>query len=300
LAVAQRAQALGVLNLSLATKEGISERGAYLFQNALTARVQLESLVRYCTGERRLARFGILAPDNAFGTDMTQQFWDLVEKYGGKVVAYQSYEPNEKDFQSHVQQLTGLTDPNKYRKLESTALAEFIQEQKDKGMKVPKVRLPAVLDFDALFIPDSPRTVGQIAPVLGYFDVTGVALLGTTEWNTDQLYKRGGRYVEGAIFPGGVSLTPKTPKQQEFLSTYVEAFGSQPDLIAAQAFEAMELVVEALRRSTTNDRNEVVNQLAGLKDFDSPLGRMTFDDRRVAQRRLPVVTLELGGQLVEH
>ena len=47
-ATAEKAQALGVPNLSLSAKEGISEKGAFLFQNALTPRVQLENLVRYC------------------------------------------------------------------------------------------------------------------------------------------------------------------------------------------------------------------------------------------------------------
>src|SRR5262249_22706666 len=52
-AVAERSQQLGVMNLSLSGKEGISEKGAYLFQNALTPRVQMDSLLRYCINEKK-------------------------------------------------------------------------------------------------------------------------------------------------------------------------------------------------------------------------------------------------------
>jgi ABC-type branched-subunit amino acid transport system substrate-binding protein len=298
-AAAERAQQLGVLNLSFASKEGISEKGVYLFQNALTPKVQLESLVRYCVTERNLKRFAILAPDNAFGRDLTKQFWDTAEHFGGKVVAYEKYPSEEKDFQTYIQRLVGL-DNGKFRKLEQTKLADYIQTLKTKGIKEPKTQLPAVVDFDALFIPDSPKTVAQIAPSLVYFDITGIPLLGTTEWNTDQFYRRGGKYVEGSIFPAGLNLSTRNARQREFIRLYLEAYGTPPDLLATQGFEAMELIMAGLKTTGTNDRNTLVNTLASFRDYETPLGNVTFDSTRIARRRLPVLTLENGGNVTEH
>jgi len=299
LAAADKSQQLGVMNLSLTTKEGISQRGPYLFQNALTPRVQLDNLVRYSVAEKQLKRFAILAPNNSFGHDMTKQFWDLVEKYGGKVVDYQTYAPDEKDFQSEIRSLTGLADP-RFRRFEQGKLSDYLKEQKAKTGKDLKVQLPSVVDFDALFIPDSPKTVSQIAPSLAYFDVTGISLLGTTEWNTDQFYSRGGKYVEGAIFPAGLNLNSKNSTTQAFIKAYQSSYGSAPDLLAAQSYEAMQLVALAIQNAGSSDRNQVVNQLASLRDFETPLGKVTFDSDRIAIRRLPILTLESGGAVSEH
>jgi branched-chain amino acid transport system substrate-binding protein len=301
-AAAERAQELGLLNLSLSSKEGISEKGQYLFQNALTPGVQLENLVKYCISEKHFSRFAILSPNNNFGKEMSNQFWDYVEKYGAHVVSAIAYAPDQTDFQSYIQQMAGLDNP-KYRKVEWAKAQDYLKDlipKLPKGAREPKLRLPPVVDFDAIFIPDTPKTVAQIGPSLAYFDVAGVSLLGTTEWNTDQLYKRGGRYVEGAIFPGGLSLNSRNPRQQEFIKSYFEAFGAAPDLLAAQSFEAMELVATAMKLGGSGDRNMVVNQLANFKDFETPLGSLTFDSERIARRRVPIYTLDSGGAITEH
>lgn len=298
LAIAEKAVELGVPNLSLAPKEGLSEKGPYVFQNALTPGVQLESLVRYTINEKKFTRFAILAPNNGFGKDMANRFWDLVEQYGGKIINYAAYPPDEKDFQSYIREMTGLADL-KFRRFEQGKLTDYLKEQKTKTGKEPKTQLPPIIDFDAIFIPDSPKAVAQIAPSLSYYDVTGVALLGTTEWNSDQFYKRGGKHVEGAIFPAGLHLKSRSLMTREFIKAYTDAYGTYPDLLAAQSFEAMELIAAGLKGGNS-DRNVLANQLMELKGFETPLGNLTFDSLRVARRHLPVLTLEVGGEIVEH
>lgn len=297
LAVADKAQELGVLNLSLTGKEGISERGAYLFQNALTPRVQMESLVKHCIQEKRFRRFAILAPDNKFGEDMATEFTTVANKLGGRIVGYETYAPEAKDFQSAVQKLGGLSDP-RYRKLDSSKLDQFVKDQGLKSKRPSKARLPPIVDFDAIFLPDGPKAVAQIAASLAYFDVTGVTLLGTSEWNSDQLYKRGGRLVEGAIFPAGLMLSGSGSKQRDFVRQYAEAYGGMPDLLAAQAYEAVELVAQAAENSAGN-RNAAVSAMMALGRFESPLGQLSFDPSRIASRALPILTLAPGGNIVE-
>jgi branched-chain amino acid transport system substrate-binding protein len=297
-AVADRSQQLGILNLSLTGKEGVSSRGAYLFQNALTPRVQLESLVAHCMKEKSFKRFAILAPNNSFGKDMANEFWELVEKNGGHIVGYRLYPPDEKDFQEYVQHLVGLSNP-KFRSVEVTRLAEFKKEAKEKTGREPKADIPPIVDFDAIFLPDSPATVSQIAASLAYYDVSDVALLGTTEWNSDQLYKRGGRYVEGALFPGGLSSSTKNEAQKNFIKQFAAAYGGAPDLLATQAFEAMHILTGALKETSSSDRNDIVREMSRMDGYQTPLGSITFDGTRIARRKLSVFKIEMGGNIVE-
>lgn len=298
IAVAEKSQELGVLNLSLSGKEGIAEKGAYLFQNALTPRVQLDNLVEYSIHDRNLKRFAILAPDNAFGKDMANAFWDAVEAKGGVIVAHETYAPEEKDFQSTISNLVGVSNA-KYRPMEWRKLNEWVKSEKEKGRKEPRIKLEPLIDFDAIFIPDGPKQAGSIAASLAYYDVTGVPLLGTTEWNSDQLYKRGGRYVEGAIFPGGITSGTKSQLQRDFIKQYIDAYGTAPDLLATQSYEAMYLISHALQKSGSSSRNEIVEEVARIQNVEGPLGAVSFENTRVARRKLPVYSLESGGTIVE-
>jgi len=295
---ADKAQELGVLNISLSSKEGIADRGAYIFQNALTTKIQLESLVSHCINNLKLNRFALLVPDNNFGKEYGTNFWNAVTKFGGKVVAYDSYNPEEKDFQKNVQELVGLNP--KHRIFELTKILTYKKEQKEKTGREPKVNLKPIIDFEAIFIPDSPKAVAQIAANLAYYDVKGVTLLGTTEWNSDQLYRRGGRYVEGALFPGGLSLSSQNPNQALFIKNYNSAYGSNPDLLSAQAYEAMSLIFSGLKTSQSTDRNELVNFLNQLKGFYSPLGSdVSFEGSRVAKRTIPIFRIDGNGTMAQ-
>lgn len=297
-AVANRAQELGVMNISLTAREGISSQSPYLFQNAMTPRVQMENLAQFATQERKFKRFAILYPQSAYGKDMAAEFWTAVEKNGGRVVSYIGFPPDEKDFQKYIQELVGVGNP-RFRRMEFAALAEYAKNLKPNKSRKTRVELPPIIDFDAIFIPDSPKTIGQLAGSLAYYNVKGIPLLGTAEWNTDQLYKRGGKMVEGAVFPGGLSMNSKSELSRDFLRGYAEAFGIYPDLLSAQAYEAMLLASQAIQTSGSDNRNDIVNKLANVRDFSSPLGELSFDSSRIAKRKLSIFELGPGGSITE-
>jgi len=203
------------------------------------------------------------------------------------------------DFQSPIRSMFGLENPAKNRRLEWNKLNEHIKELNLKGPKASKLSLAPIVDMDALFIPDNPKVVSSVAATLPFFRVKGLPLLGTTEWNSDQLYRRGGKFVEGAMFPGGVNTATSNPKQKEFIQAFLEAYGNQPDLLAGQAFEAMDLVRIAVDKTDSGDRNRIVQYLSSLKDFNTLLGTLSFDATRVARRKIPVYMLEYGGNVTE-
>ncbi|NIQ94532.1 MAG: hypothetical protein GWN87_10185, partial [Desulfuromonadales bacterium] len=59
------------------------------------------------------------------------------------------------------------------------------------------------VDFDALFIPDYADRVGMIAPQLAYYGIEELPLLGINGWNSPDLLRVAGAFVEGAIFVDG-------------------------------------------------------------------------------------------------
>ncbi len=299
--VAKKSQELDVVNLSLATREGISEHGALIFQNAVTPRVQSESLAEYCVEQRGFKRFAILASSDAFGTEMAYQFWDAVERHGGEVVSLEHYAPEDTDFQAPIQKMVGLFDGAKFRKTELDKVAEFQKELKLKSprAKERKFRLQPIIDFDAIFIPDVPKVVSQIVSTLAYFDVQGPALLGTADWGVGQIYRRIGKPAVGAFFPVALHPESRLPTQFAFLNHYRDSMGSTPDLLAAQAFEAMDIVSRGLQKAGGSSSTSLAAAIAELQGVEGALGMFGFDAKRIAARRLPVFSVDQAGALIE-
>ena len=164
----------------------------------------------------------------SFPTILTAQntphfFWDNVLLHGGEITAAQSYQPEETDFRDAVQRLVGIyyAEEDRGKELQlrmaawqkDQALANVPKSQRDKP---PKDLLPPIVDFDALFIPDGPKAIGQIAPMLAYNDVNNVPLMVETNlWDTPQIIARGTKFVENALFVDDFFSEDSSPKSMK-------------------------------------------------------------------------------------
>jgi branched-chain amino acid transport system substrate-binding protein len=72
-----------------------------------------------------------------------------------------------------------------------------------------------------------------------------VRLLGPSTWNHPGLLRLGGRHVEGAIFPGAYHPAVAAPNVVAFASRYEGSFAAPPTSLAAEAFDAANLVLAA-------------------------------------------------------
>jgi branched-chain amino acid transport system substrate-binding protein len=107
---------------------------------------------------------------------------------------------------------------------------------------------PPAPDFDALFIPDAHDKVGLIALQLAASQIHGVRLLGPSGWHHPGLLKAAGPQVEGAFFSSGFDPSHPSPLIQDFATRYQAAYGDAPTQLAAQGFDAANLVALQLLR----------------------------------------------------
>ncbi len=80
-----------------------------------------------------------------------------------------------------------------------------------------------------------------------------------------------------------VTIATLSPDQyptqgQEFFKSYTQKFGeANPDPYAIYGYEAMELALDAIKRSKTGDRPDVIQALFSTKDRNSVLGTYSID-----------------------
>jgi ABC-type branched-subunit amino acid transport system substrate-binding protein len=299
-AVASKAQEMGVPCLSLAQKQDLSDIGDFIFRNTLTPEMQMRALVGVAIKQKGYKRFAILYPNDSYGTEYASLFWDNVLQQGGEITGAQSYQPDETDFRDPIQRLVGTyyaeEDRGKELQLRSTEWEKEQIEQnvpKSQRDKLPKDLLPPVIDFDALFIPDGPKAVGQIGPMLAYNDVNNIPLLGTNLWDTPQIVARGDKFVENAIFVDDFSTQDQGSPIKKFNSDFQAQFGYTPDVFEAQGYDSALLVSQVLKvNGFTLTRTLLKDRLAVASAPSGATGPLKMNPQREIEKSLVPLTVQ--------
>jgi branched-chain amino acid transport system substrate-binding protein len=298
-AEATKAQELGVPMLLMSQKSGITEIGEFVFRNALTSRQQTQTLVSYAMDQVGAKRFAILYPNDYYGVEFANSFWDEVLKRGGHVTAAQTYDPDETDFRSVIQRLVA-TYYMEDRADEYRARYRAFMDRNPKrsvrqgGPTYEEVLTPAV-DFEFLFIPDTPKAAGQILPMLAYYDVDNMRVLGTNVWNNPQFVQRSQKAAEGAVFVDGLMSEDKSFVSSEFFRSFRDFYGADPGLIETQAYDTGALLRRLISDGATS-RISLQEQLSTAQNINGSLGRFSIGAGREFSRPISILTVK-GGKI---
>ena len=263
---AQEAQKRMIPMIALSQKKGIPQIGDYIFRNFITPEMQVNSLVRFAISDLGVKHFAILYPNESYGQTFMNMFWDKVAQTGGEVVGAEAYDPAGTDFAGPIKKLVGL-----YHNI-----PDRLRPQPKKINPHGKPEPEAIVDFGAIFIPDSPAKAGLIIPQLAYYDVSKVYLLGTNLWNSDSLIKMAGDYAQGAVLTDGFFKGSQNPHVADFVSRFSEIYGEKPGFIEAVAYDSAMMLFEILNREETRFRGSVVEELLHVKEFDGVTGKTSF------------------------
>ncbi|MES2964608.1 MAG: penicillin-binding protein activator [Bdellovibrionota bacterium] len=299
-AEAAKAQEMGVPTIVLSQKAGITKAGDAIFRNALTSQMQMQQLADVAIKNLGLKRFAIVYPNDAYGVEYANLFWDEIKARGGEVVGAQTYDADTKDFSPQVQRLTGTF----YLEDRSSEYQQRLRVYQEKNPKrssrtsAPSVEdiLPPLVDFDAVFIPETAVGVGQIVPAFAYNNVRGVRFLGTNAWNSDAIVRRAGKAVEGSVFIDSVLTTDPAFRSSEFYTSFKGTFDEEPGRNEIQAFDSA-VILRQLIGSGETTRVGLQSRLASLQNAPGALGKISAAGEREFRRPTTILTVS-GGKIV--
>lgn len=295
--VSHKSEELGVPNISLSQRSGLTQIGSYIFRNALTSEAQVEELVRAAMDGQGLRRFAILYPNDPYGVEYANLFWDAVLARGGQIVAAQTYRTDEKNFAPIIRRLLGTFYLEDRSDEYSYLLRDWYSQQKTITSRTesPDDLLPPVQRFDAIFIPDSVRALSQIASMLVYQNVRSTRLLGTNLWNTKDLVERGTKLIDNAVFVDASSSIDQTYQNSDFAKEYRATFGEEPSVFEAQAYDTG-IALRRILTSGVSSRNELRDRLQNLGAYNGSVGTIRVSNREFT-RPLSVLSVT-NGQIV--
>jgi ABC-type branched-subunit amino acid transport system substrate-binding protein len=156
---------------------------------------------------------------------------------------------------------------------------------------------PGRLPYEALYLPRSFERLEFLVAALRVFNIAGITLLGESGWNHPELTRRGGTFLEGAIFMDGFFARSSEAPVREFVRAYRAMFDVDPDLMAAQSYDAMLMLLRVLKQRPKT-RDDVKEGLRNIREFPGVTGRASTLITGEMEKPLFALTVR-GGQIVQ-
>jgi branched-chain amino acid transport system substrate-binding protein len=237
------------------TNEKVTEIGDYIFRACFIDSFQGWVMAKFARETLKLSKIAILKDvRNDYSVGLAKVFTDNFTAMGGTIVATESFSSGDVDFKA---QLTNIKAANP----------------------------------EAIYEPGYYNETGLIARQLREQGIT-VPLLGGDGWDSDKLFEIGGAALEGSYFSNHYSVDDPSPRIQAFVTRYKAKFNVVPDGIAAQAYDAAGIVIDAMNRAPELTNVAIRDALAATKNFPGVTGDITLDEKRNPVK--PAVVLKIG------
>jgi len=195
---------------------------------------------------------------NDYSKGIAEVFRDAFRKQGGKVAAFESYGKDDVDFSA------------------------LLTKVKASGA-------------DVLFLPDYYNKVGLIAKQVQEKGLK-VRLVGPDGWDSPDLVKIAGSAIEGGHFSNHYSPDDLRPEVVAWVKKYKEKHGQVPDALGTLAYDATNLLLEAIRKAGSDDPEKIREALASIKDFKAVSGKSTLDRNGDSIKSAAILKIEGGRQ----
>lgn len=237
---------------------GVVEIGDYIFRDTLLDAVAAPAVTKYVKEKLGWQKVAVITSmNNDYSVGLSKLFKAALTENGIEIVAEQSIQDGDQNFSAQV---TAIKEKNPDGIVFTGYYTEgglFMKEIRKQGMKA--------------------------------FMVGGDGLLG------DVLMKMGGEAVEGSMVYCGFAADEN--KAGEKTKKFIEAYkagnkGALPDMFAAQGYDAVMLLADAMKAANSDAPEKFRSELAKTKDWSGVSGTITFQENREPIKS-PVYLLEV-------
>ena len=241
------AREAGISIVAFSNSREVAGDGVFIL--GFVPRQQVKAIVGYALAEG-LSRFAVLAPNDAYGTEVVNATRTVAESVGGLVVRTMYYATDAADLSGQVKAFSNYTTRHQALLAQRKALEEKGDEISLRALRrLEKIDTIGPLPYDAVLLPESGERLRTLSSLLSYYDVDqpAVQLLGLRSW--DLISNLGSEpALIGAWFAG----TPEE-ERSHFGVRFKKAFGRTPPRLASLAYDATALAVVLAQGETGPD-----------------------------------------------
>jgi branched-chain amino acid transport system substrate-binding protein len=200
----------------------------WFFRGATPANYQMSALTKYMVEDLGYTKFAVLA--DATLTDQADAFVTDLEKYGIEPVAIETHKSGDTNFNGQFIKIKPLEPEAVVFIGYVTECASAIKQARDMGVEA--------------------QFAGSIGIVY------------------QELCDIGGDIVEGTLGTIGFTVANPDPRVQEFAKKFEEKYGEEPDHAAGQAYDQLDLVINALKNQDLSfDPKDIASDRELIRDY---------------------------------
>lgn len=224
---------------TLDSKTGASKK--YIFRACFIDPFQGRVVAKFALDNLHLKKAAVLYDvASEYNKGIAEIFKDVYEQNGGKVVAFETYTTNDKDFSSQLTKIKQAAPeviflPNYYSEVPLQ-----IQQAKRLGITVP--------------------------------------FIGGDAWGSEELVKLCGKDCNDYYFSTHYAADAATDITKKFIAGYKAKYGNTPDDVAALTYDSFGLLLQAIKTAGKNDRQAVRDALAKIPQYEGVTGNMQFKE----------------------
>lgn len=224
---------------TLDSKTGAPKK--YIFRSCFIDPFQGGVLAKFTLDNLKLKKAAVLYDvASEYNKGIAEIFRDVYEKNDGKVVAFETYTTNDKDFSSQLTKIKKAGPdiiflPNYYSEVPLQ-----IQQAKRLGINVP--------------------------------------FIGSDAWGSSELTKLCGADCNDYYFSTHYAADAATDATKKFIANYKAKYNTTPDDVAALTYDSFGLLRQAIKTAGKNDRQAVRDALAKIPLYDGVTGNMQFKE----------------------
>ncbi|HBY89644.1 MAG: ABC transporter substrate-binding protein [Ruoffia tabacinasalis] len=214
----------------------------YLFRVAFEDAFQGRAAATYVTetlGAQTAALFVDQSTD--YATGLEQAFTEEFEALGGQVVTTESFQSGDNDF--------------------TASLTSLLSQE-----------------FDVLYVPGYYTEVGLLIKQARELGITQPIVGGDGLGNQTLVDLAGASNVNDVYYTAHYSPLSDDEDLQDFLTKFEEEYGKQADQFAVLSYDATMLLLDAVERAGSADRQAVTDALAATETFDGLTGTFSIDE----------------------
>jgi branched-chain amino acid transport system substrate-binding protein len=225
----------------------------YIFRACFTDELQGKIGAKFALQKGAKSAFLMLDQANDYVKGLSEFFEKDFVAGGGKIVGKESYTADDKDF--------------------SAILAKIKQAK-----------------ADVVYLPDYYNIVNLATKQAKEKGITA-PFMGGDGWDSSDLDAKA---ADGGFFTNHYSPTDQRAEVKNFLSAYATAYkGAVPDALATLAYDAVNMLLQAIKDTGADDATKVKDTLAKIS-FNAVSGKITFDKAHNPLKTVTIIAVKGG------
>ena len=219
---------------------GLSAIGDFVFRASLTADVVIPNSVKITHAKLGYQRVATIVDSVELVARNSDKVWrEALTANGVEILTTEIFQSGDTDFS---EQLTRIKDLNP----DAIFISALPTDMPDVLIQARELGIPYSIPF----------IVAQVS--------------------VDEI-RAAGDAAEGLVTSASWINTADTPGNQAFVQNYTEKYGVEPSIWAAQSYASVYILAEAIANAQSTDSTAIRDAMANLSDFDTVLGKFSFN-----------------------